>query len=267
VSSAPGLVELPRPENTGRDYFDLSAALAALDTGAPLVLPPMQVTLCEIGGKPLRFCTNYDRDPIQRDHRSGTFFEARDLARLARHLPPHPRVLDVGANVGNHALFFATQCDAARVVVVEPNPLALAALVANVALNGLRDVISLDALGVGLGAASESGLFMKRHDRNLGATRMVRGQGGALEVHPGDALFADETFDLIKIDVEGMELEVLAGLQETVARCRPMLFVEVDPVNADGFIHWCATQSYETRFAIDHGGNMNYLIQPIGEKT
>ena len=31
---------------------------------------------------------------------------------------------------------------------------------------------------------------------------------------------------VIKIDAEGMELEVLAGAQQTIARCRPVLLVE-----------------------------------------
>lgn len=260
------MIDLPRPETTGGDYFDLPAALEALRQGGPVVFPPMQVTVCRIGERDLKFCSNFERDPIQRAHRAGTFFEARDLARLAGHLPEAPRVLDVGANVGNHALFFATQCGAARIVVVEPNPLALAPLVANVVLNGLTEVISLEALGVGLGAASEGGLFMKRHDRNLGATKMLRGKGGALEVHAGDDLFGDEQFDLVKIDVEGMEMEVLAGLKRTVARCRPLLFVEVDPGNAAAFEGWCAAHDYEPAFVIDHGGNMNTLVQPVGDK-
>ncbi len=265
MNGTPGLIDLPRPEATGGDYFDLPAALEALEKGEALVFPPMLMTVCRIGDRELRFCGNFDRDPIQRAHRSGAFFETRDLARLAEALPDNPRVLDVGANVGNHALFFATQCGAARVVVIEPNPLALAPLVANVVLNGLQDVISMEALGIGLGAASESGLFMKRHDRNLGATRMLRGQGGGLEVHAGDALFGDERFDLIKIDVEGMEIEVLSGLEATVARNRPLLFVEVDPQNEQAFADWCAAHSYRAGFVIDHGGNMNHLVQPSGE--
>lgn len=263
-----GTVTLPAPEATGADYFDLGAALAALKSGAPLVFPPFQVTRTRIGGCDLSFCSNYDRDPVQKTQRAGAFFEAEDLAQVAPHLPKAPRVLDVGANVGNHAMYFATQCGAQSVIVVEPNPLALAPLVANIVLNNLQDVIRMDALGVGLGAISEGGLFMKRHDRNLGGTKMLRNRGGTLEIHAGDMLFEDEHFDLIKIDVEGMEMEVLAGLEATIARCRPLVFVEVDDANATAFQRWCETHGYQVIFDVHHhGSNMNYFVQAIGDAT
>jgi FkbM family methyltransferase len=67
-------------------------------------------------------------------------------------------VLDVGANVGNHALYFATRMAAAKVVVIEPNPLALAPLLANVVVNGLTDVIETRHLGVGLAEVAGAAL-------------------------------------------------------------------------------------------------------------
>jgi FkbM family methyltransferase len=256
-------VSLPAPETTGADYFDLGAALAALESGAALTFPPLRLTRVTLGGRALTFCGNFHRDPVQRAHCAGGFFEAEDLAEVARHLPKAARVLDVGANIGNHALFFATQCGAAQVTVIEPNPLALAPLVANVVLNGLEGVIRMEALGIGLGAESEGGLFMKRHDRNLGSTKMLRGRGGDLVVHAGDALFSEEHFDLIKIDVEGMEMEVLAGLEETIARCRPLLFVEVDDANAADFAAWAAARGYAALYdRRHHGANKNFLMAP-----
>lgn len=263
-----GPVSIPAPETTGADYFDLAAAMAALESGAPLVFPPFMVTRVRIGGRDLTFCSNFDRDPVQKAQRKGGFFEADDLLKIAAHLSENARILDVGANVGNHAVYWATQCGAAQVTVIEPNPLALAPLVANIVLNDLTEVIRMDALGIGLGAESEGGLFMKRHDRNLGGTKMLRGRGGSLEVHPGDALFGEDHFDLIKIDVEGMEMEVLAGLEETVRRCRPLLFVEVDDANAVAFRDWYDQRGYTPLHEVRHfGANMNYLLQPRGEAT
>jgi FkbM family methyltransferase len=264
------MIRLPGADNLGDDYFDLGAALAAIEAGQAVTFPPFRVTRAKIGGRDLTFCTNFIKDPVQRILRKGRFYEEEDLRELAKFLPARPRILDVGANVGNHALFFATQCDAQSVIVIEPNPVALAPLVANIVLNDLTDVIRMEALGIGLGAQSETGLFMRRRHQNLGGTKMQRdaqGQGaGGLAIHPGDALFADEHFDLIKIDVEGMEMEVLAGLEATIARCRPMLFVEVDDTQTEAFLEWMGDRGYTSRYEVRrYAVNKNYLMQPLGE--
>ncbi|WP_425070553.1 FkbM family methyltransferase [Sagittula sp. S175] len=261
-----GAITLPAAEVAPDDYFDLRGALQALDSGAPVTFPPMHMTRVRIGGRNLTFCTNFAKDPVQRMQRKGRFYEDDDLREVAKFLPKAPRVLDVGANVGNHAMYFATQCGAESVVVIEPNPLALAPLVANILLNDLGGVIRTEALGIGLGAKSEGGLYMRRRLQNLGGTRMQRDMGGDLEVHPGDALFADEQFDLIKIDVEGMEMDVLAGLELTIARCRPLIFIEVDDENTAAFDDWCAARGYVPRYEVRrYNVNKNYLVQPVGE--
>lgn len=254
---------LPRTETTGASYFDVAAARDALAAGRPVVFPPLEIVRAVIGGRPVSFaCNMTGPDPVQDAHRAGRFYEADELATLAQALPRGARVLDVGANVGNHALHLALIAGAARVVVVEPNPLAQAPLVANVVLNGLAQVVELGALGVGLGARSEAGFGMRRHDANLGATRMRPGEG-TLEVHAGDSLFAGERFDLVKIDVEGMEMAVLAGLEATIARDRPLVLVEVDHENDAAFTDWVAAHDYQevAAWAPWHR-NRNILLQP-----
>jgi hypothetical protein len=56
--------------------------------------------------------------------------------------------------------------------------------------------------------------------------------------------------DLIKLDVEGMELDALAGAAETIAALHPVLFVERVKVDEDGLAAWLDGQGYRTRFAI-----------------
>ena len=80
----------------------------------------------------------------------------------------------------------------------------------------------------------------------------------------GDTLFADEPrIDMIKIDVEGMEIQALSGLNATISRHRPMLFVEVDEVNRDAFFELQQQLGYriveETKRTKQ---NQNFLMEP-----
>jgi FkbM family methyltransferase len=255
-------VAMPLPELTGETYFDVAAARNAHAAGLPVVFPPFEMV--HVPGMALSLCLNMARDPIQNAWRRGEFFEAEELSMLMQHVESGAHIIDIGANVGNHAMFFATQMGAARVVVVEPNPLAIAPLMANVLLNRLENVIDLSLLGVGLSDVSSGGYGMKRHDRNLGATKMFEGKGD-LQVHAGDDLLEDETPDLIKIDVEGMEIKVLSGLEGIISANRPIFLIEVDEQNATDFEAWRVAHDYDVFQSVRHSRkNCNYLLKPAG---
>lgn len=251
-------VVLPAPELTDETYFDVSAARDALAAGRPVAFPPFE--MLHVPAMGLNLCLNMTRDPVQNAWRRGEFFEAEELDALSRYVKSGAQVIDIGANVGNHAMFFATRMQAARVVVVEPNPLAAAPLMANVLLNRLDGVIDLTLLGVGLSDASAGGYGMKRHDRNLGATKMFAGKG-ALQVHAGDDLLEAEAPDLIKVDVEGMEMKVLSGLKRTIATHRPVILIEIDEESANAFDTWREAHRYEIVQSVRHSRKRcNHLL-------
>lgn len=255
-------VVLPLPESTDETYFDVSAARAALAAGQSVAFPPFEVLHVPQMG--LSLCLNMARDPIQNAWRRGEFFESEELEALSRHVKIGAHVIDIGANVGNHAMFFASRMGAARVIAVEPNPLAMAPLMANVLLNRLEGVIDLSLLGIGLSDASAGGYGMKRHDRNLGATKMFAGKGD-LQVHAGDDLLDGEAPNLLKIDVEGMEIKVLFGLGKTIQAHRPMIMIEVDEKNAHAFATWRLAHGYDVVETVRHSRkNCNYLLTPGG---
>lgn len=232
--------------------------------GGPLALVIDGQVHTRIRGKDVVFCVNMAKDPIQDCHRAGRFYEEAELMALLPLLPKAATVLDIGANTGNHALFLALFGGAARVVVVEPNPLALEPLVGNVLANRLQGVIDLDHLGFGLGAEDSTGWGMKRHARNLGATRMFPGTG-ALHVRRGDSVFAELMPDLVKIDVEGMEMAVLSGLDALIARARPLILIEVEAAHQDAFMGWAAARGYSCSTpGLKGPKKTNFLLRPQG---
>jgi FkbM family methyltransferase len=153
-----------------------------------------------------------------------------ELFVLGQMLSPGSVVVDVGANIGTHTLFFARKVtEAGLVIAFEPQRLVYQTLCGNVALNGLTNVTAIHAA---VGARRGQLTFPSidpRTTQNFGAVRASDGPGELVEVTPLDELGLTRC-GLIKIDVEGMEASVIAGARETIARCKPALFLENDTV-------------------------------------
>ncbi|MEO0989561.1 MAG: FkbM family methyltransferase, partial [Pseudomonadota bacterium] len=174
------------------------------------------------------------QDIIQRHHADGLFYEAEELAIMARHFPVGGSLLDIGANVGNHCLYALLFLHAAKVVPVEPNLVAAELLVANLVLNGVERRADLRWLGHGVGRAAGQGYGVQWKKRNLGGGRLSPGTGDIPLVTGADVI-GDDQFDMIKIDVEGMELDVLEGLMPALIEHRPPIFVEVGEERVQDF--------------------------------
>jgi hypothetical protein len=79
---------------------------------------------------------------------------------------------------------------------------------------------------------------------NLGGTRLEFSEHGSLRVVPGDTILSGHRVDFLKIDVEGMEVDVLEGLKKTIAEQRPRIFIEVDNCNVARFLEWTRINNY-----------------------
>ncbi|SPF80671.1 FkbM family methyltransferase [Pseudoprimorskyibacter insulae] len=247
----------PAPE------FDLTAVREALIAGAPVSFDNVKVTAAMIHGARVFFATDKQRDPIQRNHRNGRFYEAAELELLRKYVPVGGTFIDIGANVGNHSLYAAKFLNAACVVPFEPNPLAYRLLMANMVLNGLDQTVRFDHLGWGLSDAPGDGFGVEDRATNLGAARLLAGTGD-IPVTTGDLALADLTPDFIKIDVEGMEIGVLEGLRATLQRCQPHMLVEVDQENYDAFDAFMASVNYRAMEVVQrYVSNKNFLIGAV----
>lgn len=197
-------------------------------------------------GQPFRFFVDDPHDSIQAHHCAGEFYETEELELIGRHLPPGSRILDVGANIGNHAVYFEKVLGAARIVAIELQPRVIAVLRMNVLLNGLTRT-DLSRLGTGFGAAAHRATMAVPQAFNVAGAQFSADAGGDFEIRPGDAIVSDEAFDFIKIDVEGMECDVIDGLATTIARCQPLLFVEVWNGNLPRFNAQLQAMGYAVR--------------------
>lgn len=143
-------------------------------------------------------------------------------------------VYDVGAHTGAYTLFFSRRVGpAGKVVAFEPQPRSFAILERNVAYNRVANVCALPyALGDRAATRRLFALPGMPTTASLApeAGTPLRYCAGAARVERLDSLIESLALpppDFIKIDVEGMELDVLNGAQQTLARRRPRLLIEI----------------------------------------
>jgi len=152
---------------------------------------------------------------------SGDFYEREMLDYMAS-LNPTGSVVDVGANIGNHSVYLGLFTNSPRIIAIEPYLKASEYLKGNIATNKLGDIVVQEHCA--LGAANSRVGLKPGPARNIGHTKVREGSDIALR--PLDEVVMHDKVSIIKVDVEGYELEVLKGAAETLARQKPYLFVE-----------------------------------------
>jgi len=119
-------------------------------------------------------------------------------------LRPNDLFADVGAYIGAYSLL-AASCGA-RVIAIEANPEAFAVLSENIKLNGL----TITAVNVGASDREEVLNLTLQRQHNLGGSSfMTVGGGESVSVRCKPLQEIAPLADVMKIDVEGMELRVL----------------------------------------------------------
>ena len=172
--------------------------------------------------------------------------------------------LDVGANFGCFSLALASR--AKTVFAFEPQRIIYNMLCGSIALNAFENVYAYNlAVGKQQGYINVP-KFDYSKELNFGSIefgdrqieQLTQTRQNSTE-HAGITMI--DAFGLspklIKIDVEGMELDVLEGAKETIKRCKPICFVEIIKSNMGEIRRFFEAHDYDCEIV---GGN--YLCKP-----
>lgn len=151
--------------------------------------------------------------------RNGDFWEFDILDYIRDNYPKQHTIIDVGANIGNHSLYFSQYLNYTQIISFEPIEENFQLLVKNMRNSFM---VGLNKYAVSDHSGS---VFMTRDKSNYGAHE-VRPDG--IEEVPCVSIDKLGLMDvsLIKIDAEWHEPQVLDGASETIYRCLPLILIE-----------------------------------------
>lgn len=177
------------------------------------------------------YCPNFPIDWIQRNIiMKNTFYEISNLKFLDKYIPNDAVILDIGANIGNHTLYWLTSSsqNIQKVYSFEPIQSTFKILKKNIEINNLSEKSKI--FNYGLSDENTNALIDKMSLENIGGTQIKKYESGNLILKKLDDIDIEENhIDLIKIDVEKHELNVLKGALNTIKKYKPLIFVEIFP--------------------------------------
>jgi len=168
-------------------------------------------------------------------------------------------VIDVGADIGYYTLLFARRVgEQGRVIAFEPIPAARERLEDNVELNGYTNVTICD-----FALFSSKGQVILEGPLQLSRINPAKTKTENKDIHVETRVFDEcllelevQRIDLVKIDVEGAELEVLRGMEESLTKYHPNLLVEVHPKHLSHF-------DYSPGDLLRFLDGRNYRVDPV----
>ena len=142
-------------------------------------------------------------------------------AKAKRHM------VDVGGNVGRWSVDFAKHF--ATVSAFEPAPYHIECFEKNCA-----SYSNIKLYPYGLSNTNKKGNLEVAVEQHLGSTRVIPSENGKIELKTLDE-HNFEDVDVLKVDVEGLEIDVLQGAEKTIAKCKPIIVIERCVFNSERF--------------------------------
>lgn len=171
--------------------------------------------------------------------------------------------LDIGANIGNHSLYFSDLFR--KVIAFEPSNRTFKLLSFNA---GLASNITPHNFGL---SDKNGEATLNTNSENIGGAS-ISDEGSQnsqkIVLRTLDSVIdQDENVTLMKIDVEGHELQAIAGAKDTISRNKPIiLFEQFSEEFADGsskVIDLLKTMGYANFLIIEHLPSLSYSLPKI----
>lgn len=147
-------------------------------------------------------------------------------------IKPGFAVLDIGANIGCHTIALSRLVENNGVVFAyEPERNNFVTLCGNIAVNNIRNIYAFQkAVGSTSGLIAVPELDLEK-TVNFGGLSLDHDYSSGVH-YPVSLITLDECnflkCDFIKMDIEGMEKLALMGAENTIIKCKPILYVEND---------------------------------------
>ena len=255
-------------------YQELNNKLNSLQDNKPATYSDTNITLNQLGKRLLMenrpwqinktkfYLPLYPIDWIQRyivDN--NCYFEQDELKKLDNYIPKNAVILDIGANIGNHTLYWLTSSpnNIQKVYSFEPIKETFEILKKNIEINNLDTKAQI--FNIGLSDKNTSADINVFNMSNIGGTSLEEGTGSLILKRLDDVAINQEHINFMKIDVEGMELKLLRGAEKTINKYRPIIFIESFPENFEATNKYLIDHDY---IMIEQFDSSNYLYKYKG---
>jgi len=194
------------------------------------------------------------------------------LMGILRSNRPNLIALDIGANIGMHSFLFSSQVGPlGQVYAFEAQRLVFNMLAGNMAINSINNVhcfhnavsnertfIDIPQFDYGKPLNIGSIEFGEKQKEGIGQDRIENQerQEQVLTVVLDECTF--DHVDIIKIDVEGMEMKVLDGAKQLIKKCSPLMLIEYLKSDPAVMQEWLIKAGY----TLYTGIGANYLCVP-----
>lgn len=203
------------------------------------------------------FLPQYKVDNLQKEIVRGKEFYELDLLRyVAKKYHKNDMVIiDCGANIGNHTVFFKKVMNARKIISFEGNPDTYKLLNKNIELNDMIE--DVEAYNYVLGEKSSMASIDHFEETNIGGTSFCENENGKLKMVSIDEMNIEEHIDFVKMDVEGFEYHVLKGMRKILERDKPALWIEIFPDKYEKVMEVLSASGYSLK---ENLGGANFVF-------